>query len=311
MLNHHYDKEHIHSFTHEAMATVYEIMIKLDDKSYASQAAQEAFSELDRLENELSRFRPNSDICKINSLAPDETLILGDDAWNCLEQTMMIHQLTSGMFDITKGGFVLDNKFQENNIETGSEIIYGGLNKIQLHKNKHSVSILEKSVQIDLGGFGKGYAIDKVYKQLLEWDINNFMIHGGGSSVKTCGSPDSSLSGWPLTLSNPSNPSQTLMEIKLKNNSVSASGLKKGNHIINPLTGEPVTGRNASWVMTESAGLSDALSTAFMLMPKEKISELCKNDKDISGIIIKSEQKNIEKDDLFVYGEQMKEIILK
>ncbi len=66
LLNNHIENKNIHRFSHQAMATIFEIIIVLDDKDYGEQAAAAVFTEIDRLEDELSRFNPNSDISKIN-----------------------------------------------------------------------------------------------------------------------------------------------------------------------------------------------------------------------------------------------------
>ena len=80
LLNNKIENANIHRFTHTAMATVYEIIIEYDDKEYAEQAVKAAFEEIDRLENELSRFLPNSEISKINNLKPGEKLLLRKSA---------------------------------------------------------------------------------------------------------------------------------------------------------------------------------------------------------------------------------------
>jgi len=59
-------------FTHEAMATVFEVLAAHADARYAEQAAHAAFDLADRLERELSRFLPNSDVGRINRLAAGE-----------------------------------------------------------------------------------------------------------------------------------------------------------------------------------------------------------------------------------------------
>jgi thiamine biosynthesis lipoprotein len=68
--------ENLHKYTHYAMATVYEIYIQSEDEDYSEKAAWEAFNEIDRLEEELSRFKPNSEISRINRLKCGEKLIV-------------------------------------------------------------------------------------------------------------------------------------------------------------------------------------------------------------------------------------------
>ena len=85
------------------MATVYEIYIIHDDAEYAYQAAWEAFTELDRLEQELSRFIENSDISRINNLKKGASTRVGLDAFECIKQSAQIYNDTKGAFDITVG----------------------------------------------------------------------------------------------------------------------------------------------------------------------------------------------------------------
>ena len=70
-----------HRFAHEAMATVFEIMIADPDARYAEQAAWAAFELIDRIEGELSRYKPDSDISRINNLTTAEPLKLGAAAF--------------------------------------------------------------------------------------------------------------------------------------------------------------------------------------------------------------------------------------
>src|ERR1017187_444868 len=71
-------------FRHEAMATFFEITVAGREEAYARQAAGAAFRELDRLEGELSRFVESSDIARANRLAFGGSLVIGDDALECL-----------------------------------------------------------------------------------------------------------------------------------------------------------------------------------------------------------------------------------
>ena len=90
-------------FSHEAMATTFELLIVHEDKRYASQAAVAAFDEVDRLENELSRFLENSDVTRINNLPAHQSLQLGLDTFECLKIAKRIYNETNGAFDVTIG----------------------------------------------------------------------------------------------------------------------------------------------------------------------------------------------------------------
>ncbi|MFZ1290643.1 MAG: FAD:protein FMN transferase [Melioribacteraceae bacterium] len=294
------NSKNLHHFIHEAMATFFEIIIEFDDKNYAAQAAQNVFMEIDNLENKFSRFRTNTDISKINNSKVGEEIKLSFETFECIWIAKKIYELSNGLFDITTGN-VIDrwkNKLQNKEFSS-SEFLSYGISNFILDESNFSIKILNKNISFDLGGIGKGYAVDLAAKLLSEWDIENALIHGGGSSVKTIGRSNN-LNGWLITISNPNNNAQTIAEILLQNSSLSGSGKQKNNHIINPKTLNPNTERTAAWVMTESAAISDAMSTAFMLMSENEISEVCSKGDFISGMIILKDTSELTKNDIFI-----------
>src|SRR5262247_2012206 len=87
------------TFRHEAMATYYEIVIAGQERDYARQAAEEAFRELDRLEDRLSRYVESSDISRVNRLARGESTAIGDDTLECLMIAADVSLVTRRAFD--------------------------------------------------------------------------------------------------------------------------------------------------------------------------------------------------------------------
>ena len=85
------------------MNTVFEVYAAHADARYAAQAAQAAFALVDRLEGELSRFRPNSDITRINHLTAGESARVGEAALECLLIARHLYDLTDGAFDVAIG----------------------------------------------------------------------------------------------------------------------------------------------------------------------------------------------------------------
>lgn len=292
LLNSEIDSELIHRFSHKAMATIYELMIESEDKSYTEQVAKAAFEEVDRLEQELSRFLPNSEISLINSLMSGDSVILSEDTLICLSQSLKLYELTNGAFDISLGRFKDGKNLKIDQTSHLQE-------KFELNVMDHTITVKTDELNIDLGGFGKGYALDKVCDLLLEWDIENAIIHGGGSSVKSIGKL-SGYNGWPITISNPVNSNQTIANLLLENISISASGIKKGDHIINPLNTRAIIQRNAAWAISKTAAYSDALSTAFMIMKIDEILKLCATEEGIDAIIVEEGKSEIEKSDIII-----------
>ena len=136
----------IRRFSHEAMATVYEIYAVHPVEQYAAQAAQAAFDLVDRLERELSRFQPNSDITRINQLAAGAHTRVTPTTLECLVIARHMFELTGGAFDVSIGT---------------------GLPSLEIDPDELVVRASTSGVRVDLGGIGKGYAVDLV-AELLE-----------------------------------------------------------------------------------------------------------------------------------------------
>jgi FAD:protein FMN transferase len=259
-----------HRFSHAAMATVFEVHCVHPDARYAGQAAQAAFEVVDRLEQELSRFVGNSDIARINGLAAGESARVSPSTMDCLEIAQGLYDLTGRAFDVSIGS---------------------GLEGLELDPDGFTVRAGADGVRLDLGGIGKGYAIDRMAEAMEEWEIPCALVHGGYSSVLAL-EPPPDRDGWPLTLSAPGpGAREVFARLSARQVAFSASGTQKGAHIVDPRAGRPVRDR-AAWVsLARSAGpeagttpleaarsaaaIAEGLSTAFMILPVEEIVDLC------------------------------------
>jgi thiamine biosynthesis lipoprotein len=270
------------------MATVWEVHVVHPDGRYAAQAAQAAFDLVDRLERELSRFRPNSDIARINHLAAGEHTRVSSSTLECLAIARHLFELTGGAFDVSIGT---------------------GLPSLVLDPDGVAVYATRSEVQIDLGGIGKGYAVDLMAELLEEWGLRRALVHGGFSSVLALEAPPDQ-DGWPLTLSDPATPSRVLARLSVRQTAIAASGVRKGGHIVDPRSGDAACGRLAAWVALPrpgparaeagaaddegprlaAAAVADALTTAFMLMGAEEIAGLCARSPGLEAWILRVPQ---------------------
>jgi thiamine biosynthesis lipoprotein len=269
-------------FSHEAMATVFEVYVLHPDERYAAQAAQAGFDLVDRLERDLSRFVANSDITRINHLAPGESTRVNASTLECLAIARHMFDLTGGAFDVSIGS---------------------GLPRLELDADEVLVRATKGDVRIDLGGIGKGHAVDLMADVLEEWGLGAALVHGGFSSVLALDPPPGS-DGWPLTLSDPRAPSRLLARLSVRQAALGASGLRKGGHLVDPRTGRPAHLRRAAWVRVPRpertgagtpdpeeprvvpATVADALSTAFMLLSHDDIEGLCARSPGLEAWIL-------------------------
>lgn len=280
-----------HHFAHQAMATVFEIVCVHEDQGYAGQAARAAFDLIDRLETELTCHRSSSDVSRINRLKCGAATLVCPWTMECLLLARHFHTETGGAFDIALGS---------------------GLSSVEVIPAESCVRVHRDGIRLNLGGIGKGYAIDRAAELLQEWEINRALIHGGFSSVLALDAPPGH-EGWPLTISLPGG-AQALERIVARRRAWSASGIRKKDHILDPRTGLPVRNRPAAWVSgslealnaayhredaTEPSGVfetgispsavAEALSTAFMIMSCDEIADCCLRHPGVEGRILVSD----------------------
>lgn len=269
-----------HVCRHEAMNTEWEIAIaqegvsKLDAKS----VARAVFDEVDRLEEELSRFKSTSDIWRLSMLKAGESAVVGFAAWDCLNLSKAVHAETYGAFDITLGPLMKLWRNPDGSPRTPypEELALArehmGMHLFELDHEGLRVVARAGDMRFDLGAIGKGYALDQALRVLDEHEIRNAFISAGESSLVALGNAPDSESGWPITL-HVAQPTT----IALKGNALSCSGFAlQGAHIMDPRRFEPVPMRERrSYVLAPTAALSDALSTAFMVMSDIEVKAFC------------------------------------
>jgi len=263
------------------MATVFEMYVVHPDHAYAAQVARAAFDLVDRLELELSRFVPNSDITRVNHLAAGESTQVSASTLECLVIARHMFDLTGGAFDISIGT---------------------GLPSLQIDTDDFLVSATRGGVQVDLGGIGKGFTVDLIGELLEEWGLEQALVHGGFSSVIALEAP-AGQAGWPLTLSDPNTPARVLARLSMRQTALGASGVRKKDHIVDPRTGTPARGRLASWAAVPrpttrtdasvgdghrlaAAAVTDALTTAFLMLSADEIEGLCARSPGLEAWIL-------------------------
>ncbi|MFW6139834.1 MAG: FAD:protein FMN transferase [Acidobacteriota bacterium] len=284
MRNHKNGNGGVLCFSHEAMGTSFEIFLCDLDKKYARQASQAVFAEIDRLENLLTRFNPCSDIGQINNLKPGQSCAVGVEAFECLEKALHIQNKTKGAFAVPYAS--LDPKDRGKSPLGFPLILSRSKGRFIVTLKKRGSVSGSKGMRLDLGGIGKGFVLDKAKEILIDWGIHKALVHGGTSTALAIGNPPGER-GWAVGVSGNWKSPLVPQKITLNNRAVSGSGKQvKGEHIMDPRTGLPASGHEASWVSHPCAATTDALSTAFVVMSTSEVENFCRKDKKIWALVI-------------------------
>lgn len=262
----------LHRFEHDAMACTFALYIVGGLGKYARQAAQAVFAEIDRLEQLFSRFVPHSEIAQLNDLTPGKSLTVSPETAECLQLAAEICRDTRGAFDVAY------RTNRDNDAASGPAVLV-------FDPAAHAVGVQVAGVDLDLGGIGKGYALDRAVTLLKEWDISTALLHSGQSTVYALGKPPRT-DGWTIHLRRPEPQAPAWATVTLADAALSGSGqYLRQRHIVDPRAGHPVGSAAAAWARASSAALADALSTAFMILTPDEISSYCADRPDVSGIV--------------------------
>jgi thiamine biosynthesis lipoprotein len=255
----------------EAMATTFRIHIAGWKQQQARQAAIAAFEELHHLERMLSRFIDGSDIDRINRAEPGTPVRVRADTFDCLQTSLAMERLTGGAFNITAGSI---NAPMEN------ATTFPNMRKALL-LDEPSLAVVRNFPEtlVDLGGIGKGFAVDVMSQLLREWEVPAALVDAGGSTIFAYSSPDLARP-WTAGLHVDGQES----EVEIENFGFAASGTSvKGDHIVDGRTGKIAASRIRTWSMAPNAAEADALSTAFFVMEDSEIENLCAKNTEIGA----------------------------
>jgi len=262
------------------------------------QAAGIVFSEIKRIEDLLSKYKPDSEVAKLNQSGK---LKVSPDTFFIIKKSKELWQTSDGAFDITVAPLVdlwgfTDKKYhlpREGEIKNTLKLI--GCDKIILHDDDNMIKFKLSGMKIDLGAIAKGYALDCAVNKLRKAGIKSCLINAGGQVYCLGGKFGKP---WKIAIKEPRGRDFTGY-LELKDKSVATSGdyeqcFIKGkarySHILNPKTGYPADSRIVSVTVIASSGLTaDALSTAIFVLGKEKGKALAKRFPDVEIKIIEKE----------------------
>lgn len=252
--------------THEAMTTAFKITVVHEDAAYARQAVAAAFEELDRIESRLSRYIEGSDVFRINRLATGQAVRVHPDTFDCLRIALDMQAQTGGTFDVTYAS-----------PSAGP--------KLELEPDQLAVRARIDGLRVDLGGIGKGFALDRLAGLLREWDVTAVLLAASTSTLLAIDPPPDS-EGWPIRIG----PDHDSRPFSLAHSAVSGSGTRvKGNHIFDPRSHQPAHRRLGAWSAAPTGSVSDALSTAFMIMDANGVRDYCRSHPGVAGYLWNSE----------------------
>ena len=278
------------------LGTVVEIQVRDFDEKKADDIISKTFAEIKRVDDLFTTYNEDSPVWKFNQ--KDSSIITVDDEiYRLMVLCDSLWQISDGNFDAAIESLIqvwgFDNKHPD--VPNGENLI-SALNESGWHNIKLSDDLKihrTSKAALNFGGIAKGYAVDRAIEVLYKAGIKEALVNAGGE-VKSIGS------NWIIGIQHPRKPNEIIKRIKLDGISVATSGdyenyFKKDgiryHHILNPTNGYPARGLQSATVIHKDNAFADAVSTAVLVMGKDKGLELIESLDNTEVMIIDEEGK--------------------
>ncbi|MEX0938130.1 MAG: FAD:protein FMN transferase [Pirellulales bacterium] len=288
--------------TRDAMACQFAVILNVGQYPEGTEAALAALDLVDQLEDQLSVYRPHSELSRLNDRAAAEPVVVEPRMFALLELAAEIWRETGGAFDMTTGplsrawGFFKRQGRLPQPEELEEALVHVGTEQVTLDVAECSVAFAEVGVEVNVNGIGKGYALDRAGEVLRESGVVDFLLHGGQSSVLAGGARGSRHGrGWTVGLRHPLRPERRLAEFYLRDRALGTSGSatqffhfggKRYGHVIDPRSGMPVEGVYSATVTAPTAAQADALATAFYVLGPAEARRYCDSHDGIACALV-------------------------
>jgi thiamine biosynthesis lipoprotein len=282
------------------MATTWEILVPVDTHEPAKMG-YDLFELLDNLEAQLTVYRPESELSRVNRNAVRGPVRVESRLFDLLQLVQRVHAQTGGCFDAAIGPLLRAWGFFKppRRVPAPEELaaLRWGWSHVVLGEDR-TVHFTTPGIEINLGSIGKGYALDRLVERLTRrWKIPTALLHGGSSSLYAKGDPHGTGRGWAVDIRHPWQRQRILHRVYLRDRALGTSAAtfqhlihegKRLGHVLDPRSGWPAAGLESVSVLAPSAALADALSTAFFVGGLEVAQNYIAAHPEIAAVLLPS-----------------------
>jgi FAD:protein FMN transferase len=286
-----------YSQIHYLMGTFVEIEVSGETLERAKEAVAQAFSEIRRIERVFSKYLPTSPVSQLNRCAGLEPVEIPFEVKQLIENVKSMSEEVDGSFDLTVNVLMelWSSAEKKEAVPANSEIQnalkHVGMKLLVLSEEPDRIFFKKPGVQLDFGGVGKGYAIDRAIQVLRSQGIKEGLINAGGNIYCMGGEGPSQIG-----IRDPLAPDDLIATVVLKDRAVATSasyerffdfGGLRYSHIIDPRSGYPIQNEVLSVsILSQSACQADLVSTAVSVLGLEQGMALIEQRNGIEGVVI-------------------------
>jgi thiamine biosynthesis lipoprotein len=290
------------SVCRRAMACEFEVQLAANRNDNSMEHVFEALDLVETLEAQMTVYRGDSEVIRLNHRAGAEPVAVEPRLFELFRQAEKIHRETDGALDITSGPLSEAWGFsrREGRVPSEEQIAAArkrmGMQHVTLDDEKRTISFGRSGMSVNLNSMGKGFALDRMAELFNLHHVDDYLIHGGKSSVLARGNqPGADHVGWRVGVRHPLRQSEPLADLALRNQALSTSGagtqffIRRGRrygHILDPRSGYPAEGLYSATVIAPTAAEAEGLSTAFYVMGPERTGEFCASRPEIAALLV-------------------------
>ena len=257
------------------MGTIAELGVVHDDARYAHRALDAAVDELVRVERLMTRFRPDSDVGRVNLANVREAVAVTRESAFVIDAALHWAEASDGAFDPCLGGAVtlwdVARRREPPDPVQASHFAGRRLYRALGLDRAAGVAMREEAdVSLDLGGIAKGYGVDRAVAALRAWGIRNGLVNVGGDLYALGRSEHGE--PWRIGIRSAADPSRLAGTMLMSDRAVATSGDyeqffehagRRYHHLLDPATGEPRhTAAHSLTIAADDCMTADAAATA-------------------------------------------------
>jgi len=281
------------------MGTSVGVVIEADSRELAIQASERAILEMERVESLISTWRADSELSRVNRASVGVDLPISDELFLVLAKAEELSRETRGSFSPFMGPIIEAWDLRGRGRIPAGEEIESAIQHSQ--KGAFKLQIEDQTVTrnfdiswIETGAFGKGVALSGI-ADVLGPSVSHAEINFGGQVWIYHRLPYGG-SGRVVQIAHPSNRSESVLKVKLINESIATSGMgerfievetEKYGHIIDPHTGMPAEAWGSVSVISQDPFEADALATALFVMGPDEGLKWAEGQQDIAALFVR------------------------
>jgi len=267
-----------------SMGCLYAIEAYGRDATELARTLEDALDEVDRLDRLMSHYKRDSPLSLLNREAAAGPVAVEPELFDLIVESLRYSADADGAFDITVGplmkawGFFRGDGRVPPDRELARVRGLVGPRHLILDRQQRTIRFDRPGVEIDLGGIGKGYAVDRVVALLRRRGVSAALVSAGGSTVFALGAPPGH-KAWDVDIQDPIEGRAVAFTVPLTDRALSVAGRSdksfvggrvRYDHILDPATGMPVRGMLSVIVLAGTGTTGDALDTALFVLGVER-----------------------------------------